>query len=85
MSDPNEIMREAIKNLRVEWVVRQQVSTVNKSWLVDLSTSKTERAARMDYDRHVRDNPDSYFELVVVMSAEVCKAFTPHKGAGSAA
>jgi hypothetical protein len=38
----------------------------------------------MDYDRHVKDNPDAYFELVVVMSAEVCKAFTPHKGAGSA-
>lgn len=74
------LAEEAIKNLRIRWVIRQQVRTVEKRWLVDLFETDHERIARQDYDRLVRDNPDAYFELVAVLHSEVCKAFTPHRG-----
>lgn len=80
MTEPDITTEEIIKNLSVGWVVRQQVSTAFKSWLVDVMTSKHRHVAQREYDRLVRENPDDYFELVATMSSEVCKAFTPHKG-----
>lgn len=74
------IAAEAIKNLRIRWVIRQQVRTVEKRWLVDLFETDYERIARQDYARLLRDNPDAYFELVAVLHSEVCKEFTPNKG-----
>ena len=76
----NQVANEAIKNLRVRWVIRQQVRTVEKRWLVDLFETENERIARQDYGRLVRDNPEAYFELVAVLHSEVCKEFTAHKG-----
>jgi IS5 family transposase len=76
----NDLMTEAVRNLRVKWVVRQQVRTVEKAWLVDLYESDIERVARIAYDRWVRENPEAYFELVAVAHFEVCRAFTPFKG-----
>ena len=72
-----DVMKSAMENLRIRWVVRQKVSTAHKGWLVDVSDSEYERVARMDYDRLVRENTDAYFELVAVANAEVCCAFTP--------
>jgi len=85
MTEVDVTTAEIIKNLRVEWVVRQQVKTAFKAWLVDVMTSKHRHVGLREYERLVKENPDSYFELVAVMSSEVCKAFTPHKGAGSLA
>jgi hypothetical protein len=76
----DEVMAEAVKNLRIKWVVRQKVSTVERSWLVDVFDSETERVARHSYERLVRGNPEAYFELVAVLSSEVCRLFTPFKG-----
>ncbi len=76
----DEVMAEAVKNLRIKWVVRQKVSTVERSWLVDVFDSETERVVRQSYERLVRDNPEAYFELVAVLSSEVCRLFTPFKG-----
>lgn len=80
MSEPDAVMAEAVQNLRIRWVVRQQVRTVDRAWLVDVFDSETERVARQSYDRLVRDNPAAYFELVAVLHSEVCRAFTPFKG-----
>lgn len=74
------VLAEAVKNLRVKWVLRQKVRTVDKAWLVDIFETDHERIARQDYDRLVRDNPDAYFELVAVLHSEVCRLFTPFKG-----
>lgn len=71
---------EWLAGLRIQWVVRQQVRTARKSWLVDVSESDIERVARQDYERLVAENPNDYFELVAVMHTETCQAFTPHKG-----
>jgi hypothetical protein len=76
----DEVMAEAVKNLRIKWVVRQKVSTVDRSCLVDVFESEVERVARQSYERLVRDNPEAYFELVAVLSSEVCRLFTPFKG-----
>ena len=76
----DEVMAEAVKNLRIKWVLRQKVRTVDKAWLVDIFETEHERIARQDYDRLVRDNPDAYFELVAVVHSEVCRLFTPFKG-----
>ena len=81
MSDEqSEVMAEAVKNLRIKWVVRQKVRTVDKAWLVDVFDTEYERVARQSYDRLVRDNPEAYFELVAVLHSEVCRLFTPFKG-----
>ena len=76
----DQMIADAVKNLRIKWVLRQQVRTVEKAWLVDLFETENERIARQDYDRLVRDNPDAYFELVAVLHSEVCRLFTPFKG-----
>ena len=76
----DEVMAEAVKNLRIKWVLRQKVRTVDKAWLVDIFETEHERIARQDYDRLVRDNPDAYFELVAVVHSEVCRLFTPLNG-----
>lgn len=62
------------------WVIRQQVRTARKSWMVDLGECHSERVARDDYERLVREHPESYFELVEVVHVETCLAFTPFKG-----
>lgn len=31
----------------------------------------------MEYEQLVKDNPDTYFELVKIESSEVCLEFTP--------
>lgn len=81
MSEMNdEVVAEAVKNLRIKWVLRQKVRTVEKAWLVDIFETEHERIARQDYARLVRDNPDAYFELVAVVHSEVCRLFTPFKG-----
>ena len=51
----DEVMAEAVKNLRIKWVLRQKVRTVDKAWLVDIFETEHERIARQDYDRLVRD------------------------------
>jgi hypothetical protein len=76
----SEVMAEAVKNLRIKWVVRQKVRTVDKAWLVDVFDTEHERVARQSYDRLVRDNPEAYFEMVAVLHSEVCRLFTPFKG-----
>lgn len=63
------------------WVLRQQVRTARKAWMVDLGECHSERVARDDYERLVREHPESYFELVEVVHVETCLAFTPFKGA----
>jgi hypothetical protein len=78
--EQSEVMAEAVKNLRIKWVVRQKVRTVDKAWLVDVFDTEYERVARQSYDRLVRDNPEAYFELVAVLHSEVCRLFTPFKG-----
>lgn len=82
MTDPttDAVLADAVKNLRIRWVIRQQVRTAQKRWLVDLFDTEHERIARQDYARLVRDNPDAYFELVAALNSEVCMDFTPHKG-----
>lgn len=57
--------------------IRQQVSTVEKSWLVTIAAGPIERVLRNTYDRLVADNPDMYFEFVRVTTDETCLAFTP--------
>lgn len=76
----DQVIAEAVQNLRIKWVVRQKVRTVDKAWLVDVFDSDHERVARQSYERLVRDNPEAYFELVAVMHSEVCRLFTPFKG-----
>ena len=66
-----------------KWEVRQQVRTVDKAWLVAISSSQSERMARMDYERCVASNPDGYFELIRVEHSEDCLAFTPKNDDGS--
>ncbi len=39
-------LAEAVQNLRIKWVVRQKVRTVEKAWLVDVFDSDHERVAR---------------------------------------
>lgn len=80
MSEPDQVMTEAVQNLRIKWVVRQQVRTVERAWLVDVFDTEVERTARQSYERLVRDNPAAYFELVAVLHSEVCRLFTPFKG-----
>lgn len=75
-----QVMADAVKNLRMRWVIRQQVRTVEKRWLVDLFETENERIARQDYARLVRDNPDAYFELVALLHSEVCIDFTKGNG-----
>ena len=54
----DQMIADAVKNLRIKWVLRQKVRTVEKAWLVDLFETENERIARQDYDRLVRDNPE---------------------------
>lgn len=61
----------------IRFEIRQQVRTVQKSWLEVISTTEIERVARCDYERFVAENPDGYFELVKVELNEDCLAFTP--------
>ena len=68
----DQMIADAVKNLRIKWVLRQKVRTVEKAWLVDLFETENERIARQDYDRLVRDNPEAYFELVAVLHSECC-------------
>jgi hypothetical protein len=78
-SDP--LLSRATEAAR-RWVIRQQVRTARKAWMVDLGECHSERVARDDYERLVRELPESYFELVEVVHVETCLAFTPFKGAG---
>ncbi len=45
-------LAEAVQNLRIKWVVRQKVRTVEKAWLVDVFDSDHERVARAIEDEH---------------------------------
>lgn len=61
----------------IRFEIRQQVRTVQKTWLEVIATSESERVARCDYERFVAENPNGYFELVKVEIVEDCLAFTP--------
>ena len=61
------------------WVVRQQVSTVEKSWLVDVFSSRFERPAAQAYNCMVEENQLAYFELVMVAHREECVAHSSVK------
>lgn len=76
MTERAELEQAAIDGLRVRWVVRQQIGTVQKRWLVDIFDTESERIARLDYERLAAEHPSEYFELVAVMHSEVCSAFT---------
>lgn len=67
---------DVLKNMQVRWVVRQKVQTVSRSWMEDISSSPYERVARMEYEGYVKEHPDAYFELLAVVSAEICRDFT---------
>jgi hypothetical protein len=57
--------------------IRQEVKTVEKSWLETIHTSGSLRILEMTYGDLVKNNPDDYFELVRVFKEEKCLAFTP--------
>ncbi|MBW2644573.1 MAG: hypothetical protein JRE23_00085 [Deltaproteobacteria bacterium] len=57
--------------------VRQQIKSVDKSWLQVIFESSIERPARMSYLKLVDDYPEEYFELVKVEHKEECLEFTP--------
>ena len=65
--------------MATQFVLRQKVSTVNKSWLEDIYSTGSERVSIGVYNDHVEQYPDKYFELVKVETNEVCMLFTPHK------
>jgi len=67
------------KVLTDSYEIRQQVGTVNKKWLEVVDRPRSDRLARLDYERMVAANPQDYFELVKVTHTEQCLAFTPIK------
>jgi hypothetical protein len=60
----------------VRYEIRQQVSTVRKSWLEVISSQTFERPARDEFDRLQAEHPGTYFELVEVLVTENCLAHT---------
>jgi hypothetical protein len=56
--------------------IRQQVKTINKSWLEVVWQTESERVALCEYEKIVNQNPDDYFELVFVDVTEDCIKFT---------
>jgi len=56
--------------------IRQQVKTVEKSWLETIHSSQSHRVLKMTYDNLVKNNPNEYFELVKVVHDEICLEFT---------
>jgi len=59
-----------------KYEIRQQVETINKKWLVPVYETKSERIAKLEYERIVNDNPKKYFELVFIDITEDCIKFT---------
>lgn len=59
-----------------KYVVRQQVRTVQRAWLVDIFEAEYERSAIQEYERLKRDNPGEYFELIMVKHREEAMYWT---------
>jgi hypothetical protein len=57
--------------------IRQQVKTINKNWLEVIFKCDSERVALCSYDKIINENPNQYFELVLVNITEDCIKFTP--------
>lgn len=52
--------------------VKQQVHSVNKSWMVILSESPLERVSKLYFDELVKEHPGVYFELIKITTSEEC-------------
>jgi len=65
-------------NMATRYEIRQGVKSVRKKWLVVVAENGySERVLIAEYEQLVKDNPDTYFELVKIESSEVCMKFTP--------
>jgi len=56
--------------------IKQQVKTIEKSWLETIATSQSLRVIEIDYERIVKNNPSDYFELIKTVKTEECLAYT---------
>lgn len=57
-----------------ECQIRQQVSTVKRSWLEVIAIGSS-RLMEYEYDELCKAHPNEYFELVEVKHIESCLAF----------
>lgn len=76
MSGSIEKVFDAAPEDRIRWVVRQRVTSVQGSWLVEVENNSSERMARQVFGRLTVEHPAEYFELVKVLAVESCVAFT---------
>jgi hypothetical protein len=61
-----------------KYEIRQQVKTIQRSWLEVVWRTESKRVALNEYERIVNENPGDYFELVFVDITEDCIKFTQH-------